>query len=249
MLRCATWLAPGLPIGLYELLSSRVAGALATEATLASFTATSGPERADDPFARGEFDLGFMCAPSYKQLAAGVPSSVRLVHAAAVFADPRNHGKPVYFVELVVRDGVDASSIADLVGSRIGFNDRRSLSGRLALEHQLAEHGFDTASVALVHTGGHRQSLALLAAGNLDAASIDSNTLLAMGGLPAGVHVLETWGPFPIQPIVARASMDDATLDVITTTLLALDHDPEAARALRSFGVERFTSVSEEDYR
>jgi len=43
--------------------------------------------------------------------------------------------------------------------------------------------------------------------------------------------------------------MNDATLDVITAALLTLDRDPDAARVLRGFHVERFAPVSADDYR
>jgi len=234
---------------LFELLSSEIARALGTEATVESFTSASGPDPDDDPFARDEFDIGFVCTPSYRQLALRAPASVQLVPAAPVFSDERNHGKPVYFVELVARNGFEAVSLQDLVGARVGFNDERSLSGLLALEQQLEDHGVDGSSVTMVHTGGHQQSVALLESGRLDAASIDSNTLLALGGLPDGLRVVETWGPFPIQPIVARSSLLDTTCKIIADALLALDRDSDTARALRRYRVERFAPVSEADYR
>ena len=46
--------------------------------------------------------------------------------AAAV---PRGEPAPRYFADLVVRAGLEAGSAADLVGRRIGFNGRDSLSG------------------------------------------------------------------------------------------------------------------------
>jgi ABC-type phosphate/phosphonate transport system substrate-binding protein len=249
VLRCAPWLAPGLPLGLFELLSSAIAESLGTEATLESFTETSGPDPDDDPFARDDIDLGFLCAPSYRKLAARTPSSVRLVGAAPVFADERNEGQPVYFAELLVRDHLEVSSLADLANARIGFNDHQSMSGLVALLERLAQLGLDASFATLVHTGGHRQSLELLAAESIDAASIDSNTLLDVGTLPTGLRVLETWGPFPIQPVVARSSLVDKTREVIATTLLELHRDSSMARALRRFHVERFAPVTEDDYR
>jgi ABC-type phosphate/phosphonate transport system substrate-binding protein len=60
--------------------------------------------------------------------------------------------------------------------------------------------------------------------------------------------VLETWGPFPVQPVVVRSSLVDKTREVITSALLALHRDPEMARALRRFRVERFAPVTEDDY-
>ena len=249
MLRCATWLAPGLPLELFEIVATAVAASLGTEALLESRTDTSGPDPDDDPFARDEIDLGFLCAPSYRQLAARTPSSVRLVGAAPVFADERNEGRPVYFAELVVRDHDDASSLADLAHARIGFNDHQSMSGLIALRERLAQLDLDESFVSLVHTGGHRQSLQMLADQKIDGASIDSNTLLDIGTLPAGVRVLETWGPFPVQPIVVRSSLLDKTREVMATTLLGLHLDPDTARALRRYNVQRFAPVSEDDYR
>ena len=248
MLRCATWLAPGLPIGLFELVSSAVAESLNTEATLESFTAASGPESDDNPFARDEVDLGFLCTPSYRRLAAQTPSSIRLVGAAPVFADPRNEGKPLYLAELLVRDRLAAASLADLADARIGFNDQQSMSGAVALRQQLAQLDLDESFATLVHTGGHHVSLEMLADGRIDAASIDSNTLLALGALPAGMRLLETWGPFPVQPVVVRSSLLDKTREVIASALLALHRDSDTAGALRRFRVERFAPVTEDDY-
>lgn len=248
MLRCATWLAPGLPLELFILVSSAVAASLGTEATLDSFTEVSGPDPDDNPFARDDVDLGFLCAPSYRQLVARTPPSVRLIGAAPVFADERNGGRPVYFAEFLVRDDLHASSIVDLEHARIGFNDHQSMSGLVALRGRLAQLGLDESFATLVPTGGHRQSLAMLATGAIDAASIDSNTLLDIGALPAGVRVLETWGPFPVQPVVVRSSLLDKTGDVITSTLLALHQDSTMARSLRRFRVERFAAVTDDDY-
>lgn len=248
VLRCATWLAPGLPLGLFELVSSEVARSLSTEAVLESFTDTSGPDPDDDPFSRDDIDLGFICAPSYRQLATRAPSSIRLIGAAPVFADQRNDGRPLYFAELLVRDRIDASSLADLAGTRIGFNDRQSMSGFIALRERLAQLDLDESFATLVRTGGHRQSLELLATEDIDAACIDSNTLLDLGTLPPGVRMLETFGPFPVQPVVVRSSLVDKTREVITSALLDLHRDSDTVRALRRFHVERFAPVTEDDY-
>jgi ABC-type phosphate/phosphonate transport system substrate-binding protein len=248
VLRCATWLAPGLPLGLFEIISSAVAESLGTEAILESFTEASGPDPDDDPFRRDQVDLGFLCAPSYRQLTARTAPSVRLVGAAPVFNDVRNAGQPVYFAEFVVRDHTEASSLADLAHARIGFNDHRSMSGLIALRERLGELGLDASFATLVHTGGHRQSIEMLEAESIDAASIDSNTLLDLGTLPSGMRVLETWGPFPVQPVVVRSSLVDKTREVITSTLLSLHRDSTTARALRRYRVERFAPVTEDDY-
>lgn len=249
MLRCATWLAPGLPIELFETVSNTVASALGTDATLVSYTTASGPDPDDDPFARDEVDLGFLCAPSYRQLATRTPSSVRLLGAAPVFDDDRNGGRPVYFAELVVREDIPAATLRDLGGRRIGFNDHRSMSGMVALLGRLRALGLDESFATLVPTGGHRESLQQLAAGTIDAASIDSNTLRTVGGLRAGLRIVESWGPFPVQPLVIRAGLADRIHSVMTGALLTMHEDPVCASALAGHHVRRFAPVAEADYR
>ncbi len=239
VLRCVTWLAPGLPLALFEVTCDALGSKLGVEVTLESRTESSGPDPDDDPFARDEVDVGFMCAPSFRRLA-----SVALL-AAPVFDDPRTDGEPVYFSELVVRDGIAATSIGDLGGKRVGFNDQASLSGYGALVEHLRVTPVD---VDLVHTGGHQQSLRMLSSGEIDAAAIDSNTLLALGpdGLAPGLRVIETWGPYPVQPVVARRSLDPEQRARITEALVTMT-DETAAR-LSSFGVQRFVAVNGAHY-
>jgi ABC-type phosphate/phosphonate transport system substrate-binding protein len=243
-LRCRTWLSPGLPVELFQtVVASLEHAGFAPELTME--TATSGPPPgAGDPFASGEVDLGFICAPSYRALAAAHPSSVALVGVAPVFDDPRNEGRPVYFSELVVADRCQATSLRELAGCRFGYNDLASQSGYRSLLDRLASLGLSERHLGeLVLTGGHRRSLDALRDGTIDAAAIDSNTLLGLGGPPPGTRVVETWGPFPVQPVVVAATLDDAAVATIRSTLLAL---PPAV--LAPFGVTRFAPVTPSDY-
>src|SRR3954451_10110925 len=178
-LRCRTWLSPGLPLELFDaVLAALEPAGFAPELT--ADTTTSGPPPGpDDPFASGEVDVGFICAPSYRALAAAHPPSVALAGAAPVFDDERNHGRPVYCAELLVPCSSSATSLLDLAGTRFGYNDLASQSGYRALLDRLTELGLDdTHFAAMVPTGGHRASLDALRAGTIDGASIDSNTLI-----------------------------------------------------------------------
>ena len=60
--------------------------------------------------------------------------------------------------------------------------------------------------------------------------------------------MLETWGPFPVQPVVVRSSLVDKTREVITSTLLSLHRDATTARSLRRFRVKCFAPVTEDEY-
>ena len=67
--------------------------------------------------------------------------------------------------------------------------------------------------------------MAALAAGDVDAAVVDSNTRLATG-LPEGCSVAEVWGPYPVQPIVVAARLDPAIAERAAAALLALGPEP-----------------------
>lgn len=235
-----TWLAPGLPLGLFELVVGELGTTLDVDVALTSRTDRSGPPADDDPFARDEVDVGFMCAPSYRDL-----TSVELL-VAPVFTDSRAGHRPVYFSELVVRSGVTASALHDLAGRRVGYNDAGSLSGYGALVEHLES---DAVPVELVHTGGHLASLEMLGHGAIDAAAIDSNTLAGRGGLPDGLRVIETWGPYPTQPVVARRTLEPQRRADLRAALVSMTDSSGLRGRLREFGVECFTPVTDAEYR
>lgn len=231
-LRAITWLVPGLPEGFFA-LAARALGA-----DLVVAHAASGPTPDDDPFARDEADIGFLCAPSYRAL-----DTVSLVPAAPVFDDDRTGGRPVYFSELVVRDTSTARFLAHLAGGVWAYNDPQSLSGCHSLDRTLAARGLPpTFFSSRRATGSHAASLRAVAGGEADAAAIDSNVLRR---LPRdGVRVIETWGPWPVQPVVAASRLGVDFVRDAADALLALD-----PRDLATFGVRCFAPTSEADYR
>jgi ABC-type phosphate/phosphonate transport system substrate-binding protein len=169
-LRFVTYLAPSLPIELFELVAEL---------------------DSDDPFAAGEFDVGFVCAPPFLWLRARRPPSVELVGAGWVFDDPRANGAPVYFSDVIVAASSAARTFADLRGGVWAYND-------VPLRER--------------------------------------------------VRVLESWGPHPIQPIVARSALPLAVRRALAETLLDLPREPRAPAALAAFGVRGFVPVDESLY-
>ena len=220
-LRATTWLAPGLPLQLFETACRAIAETLDAEVSLRSDQRWSGPPAGEpDPFTTGDCDLGFLCLPSYRRLLALDPAPIRLVAAAPVPADPRCEGRPVYFAELLVRAERGHRSLRDLAGGIIAGNDPESLSGAVALADALARLDPPIA-VEQKLTGSHHASMAALAAREVDAAVVDSNTRLA-AGLPEGCEVAEVWGPYPVQPVVLAARLDPAIAEQAAASLLAL---------------------------
>jgi hypothetical protein len=65
-LRFVTYLSPGIPRVFFDAVVDHVWRELGQPASLSVEPQFSGPPKgADNPFSKGEADVGFMCAPSF----------------------------------------------------------------------------------------------------------------------------------------------------------------------------------------
>jgi phosphonate transport system substrate-binding protein len=210
-------------------------------------------DRSEDPFSLGEADVGFLCAPTYLRLREREHPPAELLGAAPVFADERARGKPVYFCDVIVHRNSPARSFRDLKGKAWAYNDPCSLSGYGGLAAKLGSP--EAAGLFFgrtIRSGSHPASVELVAAGEADAASIDSNVLRIMldriPSLRKEVRVLESWGPYPIQPVVVRTDLDPALKGALCESLLRTEADPLTRVEFEAFRLKRFVTVGEEDY-
>lgn len=260
-IRLLTYLSPGLPLALFGAVADhlrRCPGLGGRGITLASEERVSGPgrgsvDRSEDPFSRGEADVGFLCAPTYLGLRERERPPAELLGVAPVFADEKALGKPVYFCDVIVRRGSPVESFSDLEGGAWAFNDPFSLSGHGGLSGRLGSPGEAGRFFGrTIHSGSHPASVRLVAGGVADAASIDSNVLRLLlertPSLGEELRVLESWGPYPIQPVVVRADLDPALKDALRESLLEARADPLTRPEIEAFGLEGFVAVGEEDY-
>lgn len=222
-------------------------------ASLSAESRVSGPVRgAGDPFSEGEADVGFMCAPSFFWLREPEGPPVELVGAAPAFRDHRAPGRPVYFSEVVVHRESSARSFSGLRGCSWAYNDACCLSGYYSLLKKLTEMGEDAGFVGrLRRSGSHLNSMEMVARGEVDAAAIDSNVfriqLQSSPQLRERLRVIESWGPFPIQPVVLRSGLDMDLKDRLRAALLAIGAEP-LPPALVRFDLKRFAPVTYEHY-
>jgi phosphonate transport system substrate-binding protein len=233
MIRLISYLAPSIPAELFELVARHVAQRCGVETAIEFDPTISGPLAGDDdPFADGRADIGFVCAPTYRWMRERVS-----LLPALVPLDPRAGGRPVYFADVVVRADSGIERFEQLHGRRWAFNDRNSRSGWFSM---LERVGGNTRFFSeLVHAGSHLQSLEVVRDGRVDGAAIDSNVLFRQSR--DGLRVVESWGPFPIQPVIVRNGMDTALKLRIANALLELD-------GLAPFGFARFAHVAAVDY-
>jgi phosphonate transport system substrate-binding protein len=255
-IRFITYLSPSIPQELFETITDHVRRTLGCERiSLRVETLISGPEKgSEDPFSRDEADVGFMCSPSFVWLRESRSPPAELLGVAPVFEDARASGRPVYFCDVVVRRDAPIRSFAGLRGRSWAYNDVCSLSGYYSLLNRLAEVGADESFFGrMFRSGSHLKSMEAIIGGEADAAAIDSNVLsLRLREVPdlrERLRVIESWGPFPIQPVVVRSALDPELKEGLRASLLTASADPRTRRALSKFGLKGFVSVTDEDYR
>ena len=254
-LRFVTYLSPSLPRALFEALADHLQRALGGErVSLRAETRVSGPQRGGEcsSFA-DEADVAFMCAPSFVWLRELRPPPVELLGVSPVFDDERNRGRPVYFCDVVVRGDGPIRSFSGLEGGSWAYNDASSLSGYYCLLNKLAESGADESYFDSVFcSGSHLNSIESVLRGEADAAAIDSNVLrIRLREVPAlreRLRVIESWGPFPIQPVVISSALHPGLKERLRNAFLATEVDQRTRPILKRFGLSHFVAVSQNDY-
>ena len=240
--RAITYLTPGIPRDFYATVVQHVSRGIGEPVDLAVDRRCSGPPPGEpNPLVDGRADLAFVCAPSYLRLA----DEVQLVPAAPLFDDPRSPGEPVYFAEVLARAGDSRRTLEELVAGAAAFNDPVSLSGRWSLLSRL-EPGFRLGRERW--SGSHEASIAMLLAEEADVCAVDSvvwrRLSSARAELAERLRVVESLGPFPIQPVVAAGSVPAGVVEGIANSLLEL-----GPRELGSFGATGFVAVDDTHYR
>jgi phosphonate transport system substrate-binding protein len=243
-IRFQTFLAPNVR-RVYQLIADRAGALLGCSATL---------DVGDDfaVFARGESEFGFICGLPYVELARLDPSPVIPI-AAPVLHGERYGGRPVYFSDIIVGRDAPFTSFADLRGRSWAYNDRDSHSGyNLTRSHLVALNEVGTYFGTVIEAGFHQQAIRMVAAGEADAAAIDSQVLAIelreFPDLAARIRVIGTLGPSTIQPLVAAAHVPDHIREAVREVVLALASDPAARPVLDAACIDRFVPVRDGDY-
>lgn len=151
-----------------------------------------------------------------------------------------------YFSPIIVRADSPARDLADLRGSRCAFNSRDSQSGYNTLRHAVAPLARDGRFFgAVIATGGHRTSMALVKAGKADVCAVDVATHALVGAtMPEildGLRVLGRTAPAPGLPYATRVEADADMVHRLRAGLVRAGADPslgQARAALFIAGVE-----------
>ena len=245
MLRLLSYLAPSIPAEFFELVAKVISEGAGMEVDLRFEQRISGPLDGDEnPFREGTADVGFVCSPSYKWLRQELD-----LLPVPVPADARANDRPVYFGDVVVHEQSPFVKFEDLRGRRWAYNDRSSRTGWFSMLDRIAPSPPQAFFSEVVHAGSHLESLRRIGSGHVDAAAIDSNTLLNQAkrdGSAAKVRVIESWGPFPMWPIVIRTGIPPHVRTSVHNALL--NAHVGFGEQLRSHGFVRFAEAERAAY-
>jgi phosphonate transport system substrate-binding protein len=254
-IRFVTYLSPSIPQALFGALADHVQRTLGRErVSLRVESRASGPQKGDECSSFAEVaDVAFMCAPSFVWLRDLRPPPVELLGLLPVFDDERNRGRPVYFCDVVVRNDAPIHAFSELEGDSWAYNDACSLSGYYCLLSKLAKSGTDESFFEnILCSGSHLNSIEAVLNGRADAAAIDSNVLrIRLREAPAlrkMLRVIESWGPYPIQPIVVSSALQPELKQRLRTAFLVTEQDQQTRRTLKQFGLSHFVAADQSDY-
>jgi phosphonate transport system substrate-binding protein len=200
----------------------------------------------------GQADMAFVCGLPYVEHTRTARPAIEPL-AAPVLSGQRYLGRPIYFSDVIVRKDSQFRSFADLRGYTWAYNEPHSQSGYGIVREHLIQRG-ETFSYfsQVIEAGFHERAVHMVSSGEVHASAIDSHVLALLMRdnltLAATLRIIETFGPSPIQPIVAGSHLSDSLKRDVRATLLEMADDRSARSALVKALVERFASVSDADY-
>jgi len=160
---------------------------------------------------------------------------------------------PRYSSVVIVQRGAGIGTLDALRGQRLAYNSAQSQSGMSALRALLAEHGAGPGFFGdAIRSGGHRMSVALVAAGEADTAAIDCVTWALLRKYApaecAEVEVLARTPDAPGLPYAVPAATDSETRAALRRGLSRAIADPAAADARAALLIGDIALLSDHDY-
>jgi ABC-type phosphate/phosphonate transport system substrate-binding protein len=189
--------------------------------------------------------------------ACGYPLNGSLKGLVQVVATPRYRAQgcdgAYHRAAIVVRSRSGLRSLAALRGKLCAINGRQSNTGMNLLRARiapLAESGSFFGEVRV--TGSHAASLAAVAEGAADVASIDAVSLALINDLDAGladeIRVLGWTAPSPGLPLITAAATPLSGVAALRQALEAVATDPELAAVRSALRLAGFSVLADDAY-
>jgi len=248
-------MCPWVPAAFFEDILRAWSRELSEECNLLCDVTASGPSReqfqqGSDPLSSGRAEAGVICAPTLIWASQNQPPRLTLAGWTPVFEEVH---RPIYHSLVIVRKDFPAESLEDLRRARWCFNDPCSLSGYFSILTSMDKDDAASLVKRARFSGGHMESLALVARGEADACAVDSNGWLIHGRDSneawSGLRAIVKLGPFPTQPFVLSAAITPQRQRLLRQSLQRVAHDPTLLEHLRQrYSLVRFVPTRMEDF-
>lgn len=255
-LRLITYLSPGIPIEVFELLLHYLEEVTGLEGYLMTESRWQGPPPdRRDPFTEDDADIGFMSSSAYLRLKQEGNKYLELCSAAPVHPHTKGGNEPVYYSDVVVSGSKKASytTFVDLKGQTFAFNDPVSLSGSLIVLGNLKKMGYNSNFFGnMLHSGSHLNSIRMILDSKADVAAVDSNVLqYYLKQNPQNsenLSVLTSFGPLPVYPIIFNSRLSMDFKKQISDALLRMHKLPEWRSQMNECNIQNFAETDESLY-
>ncbi|GLV53587.1 hypothetical protein KDH_04390 [Dictyobacter sp. S3.2.2.5] len=132
-------------------------------------------------------------------------------------------------------------TVQDLKGKTFSFVDPASTSGNLEPRYMMKQAGLNAdTDVKGSYIGSHDASLLAVLSGKVNAGAVASDTynhLLQEGKFKAGdLSIVKKSDPIPEDPMAVRKGMSQSDMASLQKALLALNDNPDAAKAIGAGG-------------
>ncbi len=204
-------------------------------------------QEVNEMLARNLVDFAFVCTGAF---VAGQEQGIM-----ELLVIPRIEGRETYQALLIAAADSAIRSLDDMRGKVFAFTDPLSNTGYLYPMSRLRKRGESVESFfgRIIFTYSHDNSIAAVADGVVDAASVDSivfaHTLRREPELAGKIRVIERSREFGMPPVAVSSQADPAARQRYKEILLAIHEDPAGADVLAALGVERFVEPNPDLYR
>lgn len=188
----------------------------------------------------------------------GFPFVSRLQNHTALLVTPHYDADgcqgPKYSSHIVVAENSPVSSFEDLRGKTAAYNDRHSQSGYNVFRHTIAPFAEEGRFFgATIQSGGHLNSLSLVANGQADVATIDAVCWhLARTYKPdlAGrLKSIGTTNQVPGLPLITSARRPLHEISEIRSAVIDVLEGTETEKSRQCLGISGFSCLDLADYR
>lgn len=195
---------------------------------------------------RGMVDIAYICGAPYVE--------DKDYAGFELLAVPLYKGKPYYYSYVITKRGKNYTSIFNFKGKPYAFSDPKSNSGSVVPTYLLMKKGYRPEQFfnPIVYTYSHSESILAVYYGFVEGASVDSvvfdQFVSKFPKIASELKVVESYGPFPITPIVVRKSVRKDVKIALRRALLSMGKDEEGKKILRDLALDGFTLVNDGFY-